>query len=115
MIAHITAAATAFALVLGFQAAVAAPDGFPTKPIRLIVPYSAGGGVDIVARAVGNGLAQQFGWAVVVENRTGAGSNIGSAAVAKSDPDGYTLLTGSNANSVNVNLYPDMGYDPQDL
>lgn len=85
---------------------------FPNRPIRLIVPYAAGGGVDIVGRGVAEGLTKMFGWIVSVENRTGAGSNVGSALVAKSEPDGYTLLVGSNANAVNISLYDSMPYDP---
>jgi tripartite-type tricarboxylate transporter receptor subunit TctC len=87
-------------------------ESFPDRPIKLIVPYAAGGGVDIVARAVGDGLGKHFNWTVVVENRTGAGSNVGSAVVAKAEADGYTLLMGSNANAVNGSLYTNMAYDP---
>lgn len=85
---------------------------YPNKPIRLIVPYTAGGGVDIVSRALADGLGKHFGWVIVVENRTGAGSNVGSTVVAQAEPDGYTLLTGSNANAVNSSLYTNMPYDP---
>lgn len=85
---------------------------YPTKPIRMIVPYAAGGGVDIVARAVGQELTKRLGQQIVVENRTGAGGNIGSDAVAKAPADGYTLLMASPANTINPSLYSRMPYDP---
>lgn len=70
---------------------------FPTKPIRLIVPYPAGGSTDIAARAVADALSRRLGQTVFVENRAGAGTLIGAEAVARSQPDGYTLLYGTNA------------------
>ena len=85
--------------------------GYPTKPIRLIVPYAAGGGVDIVARTVAEYVSTTLGKTVLVENRTGAGGNVGGAFVAKSEPDGYTLLVGSNSAAVNNSLYKNMPYD----
>jgi len=91
---------------------VAGAENYPSRPIHLIVPYAAGGAVDIVARAVGAALTGKYGWTVVVENRTGAGGNIASAFVAHAAPDGYTLLTASNANTVNGSLYANLSYDP---
>ena len=85
---------------------------YPVKPIRLVVPYAAGGAVDIVSRAVGQELSKRAGQQVIVENRTGAGGNIGSDFVAKSVPDGYTLLMASPANTINPALYTKMPYDP---
>jgi len=85
---------------------------YPAKPIRFIVPYAAGGGGDIVSRALGDGITKMYGQPVLVENRVGAGSNIGSVIVAKAEPDGYTLLLGSNGNAVNAFLYASMPYDP---
>lgn len=105
-----SALAAAAVAVLGIDP-VALAQPYPSKPIRVIVPYAAGGGVDIVTRTLAEGLTREFGHAVVVENRTGAGSNVGSTFVAKSDPDGYTLLMGSNANAVNNSLYANMQYD----
>lgn len=99
-------------VALGLNAPSSA-QSYPTKPIRVVVPYAAGGGVDIVARGVAEGITKQFGHAVLVENRTGAGSNVGSTVVAKADPDGYTLLMGSNANAVNGSLYSSMPYDAE--
>ncbi len=85
---------------------------YPAKPIRLIVPYAPGGGVDIVARTVGQELGKRINQTVVVENRTGAGGNVGSEAAAKAVPDGYTLLMASPANTINSSLYTKMPYDP---
>jgi tripartite-type tricarboxylate transporter receptor subunit TctC len=86
---------------------------YPVKPIRIVAPYTAGGAVDIVARSVGQELSKRLGQPVVVENKVGAGSNIGSDAVAKSPPDGYTLLLASPANAINMSLYRTMPYNTQ--
>ena len=85
---------------------------YPAKPIRMIVPYAPGGGVDIVARTVAQELSKRVNQTIVVENRTGAGGNIGSEHVAKAAPDGYTLLMASPANTINPSLYTKMPYDP---
>jgi tripartite-type tricarboxylate transporter receptor subunit TctC len=85
---------------------------YPAKPVRIIVPYAPGGAVDIVARAVAQELTKRLGQTVLVDNRTGAGGNIGSDAVAKSAPDGYTLLMASPANTINPSLYTKMPYEP---
>lgn len=85
---------------------------YPSKPIHMIVPYAAGGTVDIVGRVIGADLSKRLGQAVIVENKTGAGGNLAASFVAKSDPDGYTLLTGSTGNSVNGALYSKLNYDP---
>ncbi len=87
---------------------------YPSKPVRLIVPYPAGGGTDFFARAVGAQLSGQLGQQVVVENRPGAATIIGAEAVAKSPADGYTLLLGDTATfAVNSSLYKKLPYDPQ--
>ncbi len=86
-------------------------DSYPSRPIHLVVPYTAGGGVDVVARSVGQELAKRLGQPVIVENKVGAGSNIGSDYVAKAPPDGYTLLMASPANAINMTLYRKMPYD----
>ena len=85
---------------------------YPAKPIRMIVPYAPGGGVDIIARATAQELSKRVGQQVIVDNRTGAGGNVGSDLVAKSAPDGYTLLMASPANTINSSLYAKMPYDP---
>ena len=85
---------------------------YPSKPIRFIVGYTPGGAADILARAVGARINEAWGQAVVVENRAGAGTNIGSELAAKSPPDGYTLFMPTVANAINVTLYPKLAYDP---
>jgi tripartite-type tricarboxylate transporter receptor subunit TctC len=86
---------------------------YPAKPIRLIVPYPAGGGTDFFARTVGAQLSSQLGQQIVVENRPGAATIIGAEAVAKSPADGYTLLLGDTATfAVNPTLYKKLPYDP---
>jgi tripartite-type tricarboxylate transporter receptor subunit TctC len=91
---------------------VAAAQGWPQKPVRMVVAYAAGGSNDVIARYLGQRLTAQTGQQVIVENRPGAGSNIGSDFVAKAAPDGYTLLMGSSANAVNASLYTVMPYNP---
>jgi tripartite-type tricarboxylate transporter receptor subunit TctC len=87
---------------------------YPAKPVRIIVPFSAGGGTDLVARAVGQKLADKWGQSVVVDNRVGAGGMIGADAVAKSQGDGYTLLMASPQEiAVNHLLYPKVAYNPE--
>ena len=104
------AAASALAAVATGAAAQAA---WPAKPIRLIVPFPPGGGTDFVARLLAEKLSSQSGWTVIVDNRPGAGGNIGLDAVAKAAPDGYTLGLGQTANlAINPWLYPKMPFDP---
>ncbi|MBI2768004.1 MAG: hypothetical protein HYX47_00125 [Burkholderiales bacterium] len=106
-------AAAAAAAALAATSAVAA-DPWPTKPVRLIVPYTAGGSNDVVARLYGERLSAYWGQPVIVENRPGVGGNIGSALVAKSPADGYTLLiTPNNLPTMNPFMYSKdkLGYD----
>jgi tripartite-type tricarboxylate transporter receptor subunit TctC len=85
---------------------------YPNKPIRIVVPFTAGGTTDILARAVGAEMQKAFGQSVVIENKPGAGGNIGADFVAKSAADGYTLLMGTvGTHGINVSLYPKMPYD----
>jgi tripartite-type tricarboxylate transporter receptor subunit TctC len=87
---------------------------FPSKPVRVVVAFTAGGTTDIIARLVGAQLERRWGQAVVIDNRPGAGGNIGADHVVKSPPDGYTLLVGSvGPLAVNVSLYRNMPYDPR--
>lgn len=88
---------------------------YPTRVIKIIVPISAGSTTDVIARLVGEGIRASIGQAVIVENRPGAGSTIGSAAVAKAAPDGYTLLVVSSAHSANPALYAKLPYEPADF
>ena len=107
-----TFALAAIALCSAFAFTGAAHAQYPTKPIKIVVPFPAGGTTDILARAVAADLQKAFGQAVVVENKAGAGGNIGSDSVAKSSPDGYTLLMGTvGTHAINVSLYPKMPYD----
>lgn len=86
---------------------------FPTRPITLVVPFAAGGSTDLVARILAQKLSEQLGQNVVVENRAGAGGNLGAAAVAKADPDGYTLLYGTiSTHTLNPLMAKRSAYDP---
>jgi tripartite-type tricarboxylate transporter receptor subunit TctC len=106
-------------LVLGAAAAALATSTFaqaswPDKPIRIIVPYAAGQGADVLIRLVAQELQKTLNQSIVIDNRAGAGGNIGTAAAAKAAPDGYTFLFGTNAtNAANEFLYPNLGFDPQ--
>ena len=84
---------------------------FPSKPVKLIVPFSAGSGTDIAARAVAEAMAKGLGQPVVVENRPGAGGTIAAAAVAKGEADGHTILVPSSGHAVNPSIYPSLSYD----
>jgi tripartite-type tricarboxylate transporter receptor subunit TctC len=85
--------------------------GYPTKPARVVVPYPPGGPTDIVARVVSQKLSEQMGQQFIVENRPGAGGNIGAEAVAKSPADGYTLLVATTAHAINPSLFKSLGYN----
>ncbi|AMN41856.1 Bug family tripartite tricarboxylate transporter substrate binding protein [Rhodoplanes sp. Z2-YC6860] len=93
--------------------AVAAAQDWPTRPIRAIIPFGAGSATDLVPRIVFDQLSPQLGQPIVVENRTGAGGTLGTNAVAKADPDGYTLLAHSNAFSVSPAIYANLPYDTE--
>ena len=94
-----------------FAAPLALAQGYPDKPIRVIVPFTAGSGTDIVARTVGEAMARGLGQPLIIENRPGAGGTIGAAQVAKSTPDGYTLLIHSAGHVANASIYPGLPYD----
>lgn len=92
---------------------LAAAQDYPVKPIRLVVPFTPGGSTDILARMVGQKLSDAFGQQVIIDNRPGAGGNIGVEIVSKSPPDGYTLVMGHIGTfGVNPSLYPKLPYDP---
>ena len=95
------------------QAAATAADAqsYPSRPIRLIVPFTAGGGTDIAARLVGQRLSERLATGVVIDNRTGAGGTVGTDIVAKAAPDGYTLALVSSSHSINPSLYRKLPYD----
>jgi tripartite-type tricarboxylate transporter receptor subunit TctC len=91
---------------------VARAQGWPTRFVRLIVPYPAGGGADAIARILGQRLTEMWGQQVLIENKGGAGGNIASDAAAKSPPDGYTMYLGAEFLSTNPHVYPKLSYDP---
>jgi tripartite-type tricarboxylate transporter receptor subunit TctC len=101
-------AAVAAALVMS---GASAQSGFPTKPVHILVPYAAGGAVDILARTLGDAVSKQWGQSVVVENRPGAGGVIASQALVASPPDGYTLMVVASGHPTNPFLYPKLPYD----
>ncbi len=103
-----TAAVAAAAWLL---AGPALAQTYPSKPIRFVVPFSAGSATDIVARTVGEAMARSLGQTIVIDNRLGAGGTIAAAQVAKSEPDGYTVLIHSSGHALNPALYPNLGYD----
>ena len=111
MQAFAAALLAAIALVATTPAA-AQGASYPTKPVRLVVPFPAGGTTDILARAVAQKLSETWGQQVIVDNRPGAGGNIGSELVAKAPPDGYTLLMGTvGTHAINPSLYAKMPYN----
>jgi tripartite-type tricarboxylate transporter receptor subunit TctC len=101
----------AAAFALGAIAANAAD--YPSRPITLVVPYAAGGGNDVIARIVAEKMGASLGQSIVIENRGGAGGTIATRQVAKSEPDGYTLLIATSSLAINPSLYPNVGYDPR--
>ncbi len=102
----------AFSLTLVLSAVIANAEEYPSRTIRLVVPWPPGGIVDTLARVVGDRMSQELGQPLVVENRPGAGSKLGTDSVAKSAPDGYTLLVATSAHSINAGLYASQPYDP---
>ncbi len=100
-------------LAVGIAGTAAAQD-YPTKPIRLVVPYAPGGATDILARQLSPKLGEQLGQPITIDNRAGAGGGIGTAIVAKAAPDGYTILFGNvGPNAIFASLYPSLPYDPE--
>jgi tripartite-type tricarboxylate transporter receptor subunit TctC len=107
---HVSVLAIAF--VAGLVSGALSAQEFPTRPVTIIVPQPPGGGTDIISRVVGQQLSIQLGQTVVIENRAGAGTVVGTAAAAHSAPDGYTLLAGLTANmAVNPSLFAKLPYD----
>ncbi len=100
-------------MAVASQAGAQTADHYPSKPITYVVPFAAGGTTDLLGRLIGQKLSVALGQSVVVENRAGAGGNIGSDYVSKATPDGYTILGGTiSSHAINVSLYPKMPYDP---
>jgi tripartite-type tricarboxylate transporter receptor subunit TctC len=112
--------AIATSTVIALVALLAAPSvraqDYPSRPVKIIVPFPAGGTADVMPRIFGDWLARKWGQPVVLENRTGAAGNIGAETVAKAEPDGYTLLSAPPPPLViNHNLYPKLGFDPTEF
>ena len=109
-LAGLTALATAATLLSGAVYAQA----YPSRPIKLVVPFPAGGGTDVIAREVANKVATQQGWTIVIDNKPGSGGNLGVDAAAKAAPDGYTLVLGQTSNlAINPTLYAKLPYNPE--
>lgn len=104
-------AAALMMLAMPWSAPAIAQERWPTKPVRMIVPFAAGGSTDVVARLVGQKLSVLWGQPVIIENRAGAGGNLGADAVAKSPADGHTLLMASGSITINPQLYKRMPFD----
>lgn len=105
--------AAALTLFAGTGFSLGAAAAYPDRPIRIVVPWSPGGATDVIARTIGQHLSQSLGQPVVVDNKPGAGGNIGTAAVTREHADGYTLLMGtSSTNAVNPSLYKRLPFDP---
>src|SRR5260221_12414175 len=110
MIRYIAACALA---ALCVSMPVLAQDAYPAKPIKLIVPFPPAGGTDVLSRALAQSITNSTGWVFVIDNRPGAGGNIGLDAAAKAPPDGYNIAMGQTANlAVNPALYSSMPFDP---
>ena len=110
-----SSAVRGFALAVAFAAlpASASAQAYPAKPVKIVAPFAPGGLVDVLSRAVGEKLTVSMGGPFIVENRPGAGGNVGADAVARADPDGYTLLMSSaGILTINASLYPKMPFDP---
>src|SRR4051794_25913134 len=103
---HLAASAVALPAMSG----IAQAQTYPSRPVRLIVPFAAGGGTDITARVIAQWLSERLGQQFVVDNRPGGGTNIGTEAAAKASPDGYTLLMVGTSNTVNPALYDKLNF-----
>ena len=110
MSARIHAIAAVVLLTISGSAG-AAEAAYPARPIRIVVPFSPGGAADILARVIGQRMTERWAQQVIIDNRTGAGGIIGSDIVAKSAPDGYTLMVTSSAHAINATLYPKLPYE----
>src|SRR5262245_26601694 len=104
---HLAAGAAALPAVSG----IAGAQTYPSRPVRIIVPFAAGGGTDITARVIAQWLSERLGQQFIVENRPGGGTNIGTEAAAKATADGYTLLMVGTSNTVNPALYDKLNFD----
>src|SRR6185503_12127925 len=101
-----------FVLSLLFSLSLGAQDNWPSRPIRMILPFPPGGGTDILGRLIADRLAASLGQPVVTENRGGAGGNVGAEAAARSAPDGYTIVLVAPSLAISPSLYSKLNYDP---
>jgi tripartite-type tricarboxylate transporter receptor subunit TctC len=99
-------------LLVGLSAPALGQESFPTRPITIVVPFSAGGTADVLARAIALRLENKYGKSVIVENRPGAGGNIGAQAVSAAKPDGHTLVLGTVGVHAAYSIYSKLSYDP---
>jgi tripartite-type tricarboxylate transporter receptor subunit TctC len=104
---HLAAGAAALPAV----SRIARAQAYPSRPVRIVVPFAAGGGIDIVARLIGQWLSERRGQQFIVDNRPGAGGNIGTEAVVRAPADGYTLLLVTPANAINATLYDKLNFN----
>src|SRR5678815_4447131 len=102
---------TVLAVIACLAAGTGHPQTYPAKPVRMVVPFAPAGGTDVIARYVAAGMTESMGRQVIVDNRAGANGIVGTEIVARSAPDGYTLLFVSSPHSVNPSLYPKIPYD----
>ncbi|MEO5671565.1 MAG: tripartite tricarboxylate transporter substrate binding protein [Ramlibacter sp.] len=98
-------------LITTFAATVALAQGYPSKPIHFVVPFTAGSGTDIIARTVGDTMSKGLGQPIIIDNKPGAGGTIAAAQVAKGEADGYTVLIHSSGHALNPAIYPNLSYD----
>ena len=101
----------ALSLIASLAAGASPAQDYPARPVRMVVPFSPGGSTDVLARIVGQKLTERSGQPVIIENRAGAGGNIGAEQVARSAPDGYMLLLGGVPHAISASLYPKLAYD----
>lgn len=101
------------ATMLAALSFTAAAQPYPTRPVTLVVPYPAGGGNDVLGRFIADRMGKALGSTIIIENRSGAGGTTATRQVAKSTPDGYTLLIATSSLAINPSLYPNIGYDPR--
>jgi tripartite-type tricarboxylate transporter receptor subunit TctC len=111
-LSHLVRSLPLAAMFVALSASAQAQVTYPSRPVRIVVPFSPGGSTDSLARAIAQKMSESWGQPVVIENRTGASGMIGTALVAKASPDGHTLLASSSAFAINAALHPSLPYDP---